>query len=179
MGPVEIVMRATAATLVTASLAAQAPADFSGRWVRAPAPPPAATQRGGRTAPGTMGSGWGGDITITQDATTLTVQYLQFTRGDMQPPTGFVYLLNGSESTNVVNMGRGPQEQISTAAWDGSRLVITTRHRFKVAPEGEIMTSETRRVLSLESPQSLVIETTHGAVMGGQSSTTKTVYRKQ
>jgi hypothetical protein len=97
----------------------------------------------------------------------------------MQPPTGFVYLLNGSESTNVVNMGRGPQEQISTAAWDGSRLVITTRHRFKVAPEGEIMTSETRRVLSLESPQSLVIETTHGAVMGGQSSTTKTVYRKQ
>lgn len=178
MGPVEIMMRATAVTLFTASLAVQAPADFSGRWVLAPAPPPAATQRGGRPAPGTMGSGWGGDITITQDATKLTVEYLQFTRSDMQPPTKFVYLLNGSESRTIVNMGRGPQEQVSTTAWDGSRLVITTMHRFKASPEGEAMSSETRRVLSLESPELLVVETTHGAVMAGQPSTAKTMYRK-
>ena len=43
--------------------------------------------------PGTMGSGWGADITVTQDATTLTIEYAQFARSDMQPPTRFVYRL--------------------------------------------------------------------------------------
>ena len=164
--------------LVAAALAAQTPPDFSGRWVIAPDPSPAATQRGGGPASGSMGSGWGADITVTQDAKALTIQYAQFTRSDMQPPMKFVYLLNGSESRNTVNMGRGPQEQVSRTAWDGSRLVITTTHSFKVTQDGETMTSETRHVLSLESPASLVVETTRGAVMGGQPSTTKTVYRK-
>jgi hypothetical protein len=40
------------------------------------------------------------------------------------------------------------------------------------------MTSETKQVLSLESPTSLVIETTHSAVLGGQPSTTKATYQK-
>jgi hypothetical protein len=175
---VEIVMRVTAAIILGASVAAQAGSDFSGRWVLAPDPPPAATQRGGRIPPGTMGSGWGADIIVTQDATALTIEYAQFTRSDMQPPMKFVYLLNGSESRNTINMGRGPQEQVSRTAWDGSKLVITTTHRFKASPGGETMTSETRHVLALESPASLVVETTRSAVMGGQTATTRTVYRK-
>lgn len=178
MRPVKILMRVAAAVLVVAGPAAQTPPDFSGRWVIAPDPPPAATGRGGGPASGSMGSGWGADITVTQDAKALTIHYAQFTRSDMQPPMKFVYLLNGSESRNTINMGRGPQEQVSRAAWDGSRLVITTTHSFKVTQDGEAMTSETRHVLSLESPASLVVETTRGAVMGGQPSTTKTVYRK-
>jgi hypothetical protein len=178
MRPVIIMVGVAAAVLVAAGLAAQAPPDFSGRWVIAPDPPPAASQRSGGPASGSMGSGWGADITVTQDAKALTIQYAQFTRADMQPPMKFMYLLNGSESRNTVNMGRGPQEQVSRTAWDGSRLVITTTHRFKVTQEGETMTSETRHVLWLESPASLVVETTRGAVMGGQPSTTKTVYRK-
>jgi hypothetical protein len=175
---VEIVMRVTATVVLAASLAAQDRPDFSGRWVLAPDPPPPATQRGGRTPSGSLGTGWGGDITVRQDATTLTIEYAQFTRYDMQPPTKFVYLLNGSESRNTINMGRGPQEQLSTTAWDGNKLVITTTHRFKASPDGETMTSETRHVLSLESAASLVVETTRSAVMGGQPSTTRTVYRK-
>ena len=175
---VKILMCVSAATLYAASLAAQTQSDFSGRWVVAPDPPPPATQRGGRTRSGSMGSGWGNDITVTQSAEKLTIEYAQFTRSDMQPPIRFVYLLDGAESRNTINMGRGPQEQVSRAAWDGPKLVITTSHNFKNPQSGEPTTSETRQVLSLESPASLVVETTRGAVMGGQPSTTKTVYRK-
>ena len=51
-------------------------------------------------------------------------------------------------------MGRGPQEQVSKAAWDGSTLVITTVHTFpslsvrahgaRAVAERYAMTSETR-----------------------------------
>ena len=78
-----------------------------------------------------MGSGWGADITVTQDAATLDDRVTRSSpASDMQPPLKFVYLLNGSESRNTINMGRGPQEQVSKAAWDGSKLVITTVHTF-------------------------------------------------
>jgi hypothetical protein len=179
MRPVKIVMRVTMAVVFAAGVVAQTPPDFSGRWVLAPDAPAAPGQRGGRTAPGTMGSGWGADITVTQDATMLTIEYAVFARSDMQPPMRLVYRLNGSESRNTINMGRGPQEQVSNTAWDGGKLVITTSHRFNAPRGGGPMTSETRHVLSLESPSSLVVETTRRAVMGGRPSTTRTVYRKQ
>lgn len=178
MRPLKTAMRVAAAGVLAASLGAQTPPDFSGRWTLAPDAPAAAIERGGRTAPGTMGSGWGSDLTVRQDATALTIEYAPFARSDMQPPLKFVYLLNGSESRNTVNMGRGPQEQRSTTAWDGSKLVITTLHSFKASQSGETMTSETRHVLSLESPTLLMVETTRSAAMGGQPSTTKTAYRK-
>jgi hypothetical protein len=127
---------------------------------------------------GSPGSGWGTDLTVTQNAATITIEYAQFARGDMQPPARFVYRLDGAESRNIINMGRGPQEQISKAAWDGSRLVITTSHQFTAGPGGKAMTSEVRQVLSLESPAVLVVETTRSAVMGGQPSTTTTPYKK-
>jgi hypothetical protein len=69
-----------------------------------------APRAAGRTA-GDVGSGWGSTITITQSATSLTVEYAFFTRGDMQPPLKFVYALDGSESKNTVMMGRGIQTQ--------------------------------------------------------------------
>ncbi len=71
---------------LAASVTAQAPPDFSGRWVLAP-DPPAAPRARWSDAPGTMGTGWGADITVTQDAATLTIEYARFARSDMQPPT--------------------------------------------------------------------------------------------
>jgi hypothetical protein len=174
-----IVMWISPAVLFAAAPPLQGLPDFSGRWVLAPDAPAAPTERGGRTASGTMGSGWGSDITMRQDTTTLTIEYAPFARSDMQPPMKFVYVLSGSESRNTINMGRGPQEQRSSTAWDGSKLVITTVHSFKASQSGETMTSETRHVLSLESPTDLMVETTRSAVMGGPPSTTKTVYRKR
>jgi hypothetical protein len=125
-----------------------------------------------------MGSGWGSNITITQDARRLTVEYMFFSRGDMQPPLKFVYALDGSETKNSVMMGRGIQAQTSKGVWDGDKLVITTTHTFTHPETGQAMTSEVKQTLSLESPTSLIVETSRSGVLGGPASTTRTVYRK-
>lgn len=125
-----------------------------------------------------MGSGWGSPITITQDATKLTVEYQFFARNDLQPPLTFVYALDGSETKNSVMMGRGVQEQTSRTAWDGDRLVITTIHSFADPSSGKTMTAEVKQTLSLSTPTSLVVETVRAGVLGGPSSTTRTTYVK-
>ena len=166
--------------LLYASLgsAAWAAPDFSGRWTIEP-PAPAAPQRGGATGGrGDMGSGWAPAITITQNAGRLTVEYAYFARGDMQRPLRFVYALDGSETRNSVMMGRGLQQQISTTAWEGDTLVITTTHAFAHPATGESMTQQVIHKLSLRSPTSLMVETTRAGVLGGPPSTVRTMYTK-
>ena len=126
-----------------------------------------------------MGSGWGPEIVITQDASALTVVYTYFHPRDIQPPFTLRYALDGSATTNTLNMGRGPQEQTSRASWEGASLVITTTHRFVNPQNGQAMTSDTRQHLSLESPSVLVIQTTRSAVLGGRSSSTTTRYNRK
>ena len=174
----------------TSLTAAQAKPDFSGRWTTDPdpaaAPPAAPTGRaaappaagGQRGRSGDMGSGWGSTITITQDAARLTVEYAFFSRGDMQPPLRFVYNLDGSETKNSVMMGRGIQGQTSKTVWEGDRLAITTVHVFRDPDGGKPTTVDVKQVLSLESPTSLVVETTRTTPLGGPAKTTRTVYRK-
>ena len=172
----------------------QSKPDFSGRWTTEPDPaavtPPAgerggaggAGQRGrgaGRGAGrGDMGSGWGSTITIAQDASKLSVEYAFFGRGDLQPPMRFTYALDGSESRNTVMMGNGMQAQISRAAWEGETLVITTSHTFTNPDTGKPEKTEVRHALSLASPSSLVVEVTRAGVLGGPTTTTRTVYRR-
>ena len=190
MAAVEKVMRAVAVALTAATVSAQATPDFSGRWVLVPEPPSAAP-RGSSGPAGVPGTGWGPDITITQDAGTLAVEFARFARSDMQPPVKLVYRLDGAETRNSINMGRGPQEQASKARWDAGRLEITTVHHFEIASSRDAakttagartpmasMTSETRHVLWLEPAGVLAIETTHGGALGGQPLTTKTLYKK-
>lgn len=192
MKRVQWLFAAVVVTSATTFTAAQSKPDFSGRWTtdpdpaaaatapaapaRAGAPPPGAGQRGGRA--GDMGSGWGSTITITQDAARLVVEYAFFGRGDMQPPLKFVYALDGSETRNSVMMGRGIQQSASTAAWQGNTLVITTIHAFPDPDTGKPTGIEVKQVLALESPTSLVVETTRPAVRDGPLSKTRTVYRK-
>jgi len=185
------VLSVAAVVLFAASAMAQTRPDFSGRWTseqaatatgggaQADAARGGAGERGGSGGrSGDMGSGWGSNITITQDAGRLTVEYMFFARGDMQPPLNFVYALDGSETKNSVMMGRGIQTQTSKTAWDGDKLVITTAHTFTHPETGQQMTSEVKQTLSLESPKSLIVETTRSGVLGGPPSTTRTVYRK-
>jgi len=106
------------------------------------------------------------------------VEYAFFTNRDMQPPLKFVYALDGSETKNSVMMGRGIQVQMSKTAWEGDRLVITTVHTFPSLETGQPMTSEVKQTLSLESPTSMMVETTRSGVLGGPPSTTRTVFRK-
>ena len=160
--------------LLVATATAQRPADFSGRWILTP---DAAAPSGARAVP-TMGSGWGPDVSISQDPASLTIEFTPYVRGDMQPPTRLVYRLDGTESKNVVNVGRGPQDQVCTAAWDGTRLTLTTVRSFTAAAGEKPMRIQTTQTLSLESPTTLVVETTHGAALGGQPSTSRSIYKK-
>ena len=182
-------MKRLTAALVLMSVAlagAQAKPDFSGRWTSDPDPVAAAQAGRGAGAgtagrggpPADVGSGWGSTITITQAATSLAVEYAFFTRGDMQPPLKFVYALDGSETKNSVWMGRGEQVQTSRAAWDGTRLKITTVYRFTDPSTNKPMTEDVVTVLSLESPASLIVETTRAGVLGGPASSTRTAYKK-
>jgi hypothetical protein len=173
---------AAVAGLLATGTAAQERPDFSGHWTAAAEARPTP---GGRGAPtGTMGSGWGSTITIAQDADTLTVEYVFFSRGDLQPPLEFTYPLDGTETQHTVMMGRGIQEQVSWTAWEGDTLVITTLHSFPDPDDGQPLTSEVKRKLSFEpstrlaSPPSLVVETTLSGVLGGPSSSNRTAYTK-
>ncbi len=124
--------RATVGMIATAVLAvatmafAQAKPDFSGTWApdaaAAPAAPAAPAGTGGGGAPGGGGGGGGrgmaGPMTVKQAGDTLTIER---TMGDNKVTQ--TYKLDGSESKNA---GRGG-EVVSTAKWDGSKLVITTK----------------------------------------------------
>ena len=160
---------------------AQALPDFSGRWTMpvqatgsAPAPGTAAVA----PASGDLGSGWGASIAIAQDAAKLTVRYTPFSRYDLQPPLVFVYQLDGSESRTTVTMGRGAQMESSRASWTGQTLTITTTFNVVDRPSSTPSTMTLTRKLSLESPTRLVVEATRSGVLGGPSSTTRTVYQK-
>lgn len=156
-----------AIALLATSAAAQPHPDFAGRW----------TSERAQTA-GSMGSGWGPSITITQNADRLTVEYPFYTPYDMQPPLRFTYALDGSVTNNRVTMGRGVQVQSARAEWKGRQLVIITTLPFTNPDDGRPMTSEVTRTLTLESPTSLVVETVFGGALGGPSTTTRTIYHK-
>jgi hypothetical protein len=171
-----------ALTAVLCLSQAQPPADFSGKWTldapaiaTTPAVPgtPAAAAK-----PGDMSSGWGSPITIAQDANRLSVEYVFFSRYDLQPPLKFTYPLDGSAGRNTVSMGRGEQAESSRAQWNGQTLVITTTFEVADPGAGKPFTSELTRKLWLESPTTMIVEVTRSGVLGGPTSTTRSVYRK-
>jgi hypothetical protein len=160
-------------------LEAQPPADFTGRWTVAAAPVPSGAAAQAATLRGDAGGGWGSTFVMTQDAARMVVESVVFSAYDLQPQPKFVYALDGSETHQAVMMGRGLQEQTSRAGWDAGSLRITTVHRAVDPATGKPFTIDVTRQLTLESPTSLVIDTTRGAPPGGVPTTTRTVYTKQ
>jgi hypothetical protein len=160
----------------------QPPVDFTGRWtldMPAIATTPAVPGKPAvAAAPGDLGSGWGSTIDIAQDAKRLTVEYQVFSRYDLQPPLTFIYPLDGSEGRNTVMLGRGEQTELSRTEWDGSKLIIVTTVRVNDPAARTPFTFELRRTLWLESPTTMVVEVTRAGVLGGSSSTTRSIYRK-
>jgi hypothetical protein len=165
--------------LAVSAMAQERP-DFSGRWAIEPEPTPAPAAPGAPARPrvGNMGSGWGPAISIKQTADRLTVEYDFFSRGDMQAPLKFNYALDGSETSNSVMMGRGIQAQASKTAWIGKELLITTTYSVENPAGGKPTMMSVKRKLLLESPDTLVVETTRDGALGGLATTTRTVYKK-
>jgi len=88
------------------------------------------------------------------------------------------YALDGSESRNTINMGRGPQEILSEAVRQDGTLVITSRYRVDAPQRARTEAIEVRQVLSLDASGSLVVTTTLGGLGGGPPSTSTTTYKK-
>ena len=147
---------------VGADPGAQGKPDFSGRWVMVDPPPAAENTGAGRGGRGGFQPGFGPEITVKQDASTLTV-----TRGGQSAP--LTYKLDGSQSKNTVTRGGQQQEQTATATWEGNTLVIATEVSF----QGR--TGVQRRVLAMEDGN-LVIQQTNPGRGGG--ATIKVVYKK-
>jgi hypothetical protein len=111
-----------AAILAVATMAFAQKPDFSGSWTLDPeASGMAAGGAGGAGGGGRMG-GMGGPMIVKQTADTLTTET---TRGENKITMN--YKLDGTESTNTTMGRNGSMESKSTAKWDGSKLVITTK----------------------------------------------------
>jgi hypothetical protein len=110
---------AVAVVLFASGLSAQGK-DFSGKWAPDAEKNAAAMGGGGRGG----GRGGGGPMTITQDAKTLTME-----REGANGSTKTVYNLDGSDSKNMQpgRQGGAATEVVSTAKWDGDKLMITTK----------------------------------------------------
>ena len=157
-------MLAVAALVVgSATVFAQAKPNFAGKWVQEAAAAPAPAGGGGRG--GGRGGGLGQELTITQDAGTLKLDYMG---GGRNPgPVSLTYKLDGTDSTNTMGAG----EQVSKAVWEGDKLVVTTQLSFG----GN--TVEQKRTFSLEGGN-LVVETVQPGRDGGPGAPNRVVYKK-
>ncbi len=134
---------------------AQAKPDFSGRWtLDEEKSEPAPTGRGGRGLG--RGAGAGGPVVIAQTATEITIG-------------ANTYKLDGTET--VITGARGGESR-ATAAWDGSRLVITTSLNVR----GAAITTKESRSLSADG-KVMTVETTLTGPQGGSGSR-KTIFNK-
>jgi hypothetical protein len=106
-----------------------------------------------------------------------------FVPREIQPLLRYRFSLDGSETENAVDMGRTVPAQVSTTAWDGNRLTITTRYSFQ-NPDGRWLESDVLQTLWLQPASgppfepSLVVETLRQGILDGPSSTTRTVYSR-
>jgi len=150
-----------AGTMVTA----QVRPDFSGEWILA-------KERSTQTLQGsrvTAVTGLLGEkVSVRQDAKTLT---FDISLAALGRPIRAVYNLDGSESRNLNPAAAGQPDEVilSTATWDGEKLVILTRGTALV--DGKPL--ETRRVVWIDTDSRLTIERTSE----GQP-TTRSVYER-
>ena len=155
---------------LVATAAAQAKPDFSGTWTFDEAKSDPAPARGGG---GGGGGGRGGGRMGGAPATAMTIKQtpaqLSMDRTTAQGSQTVVYKLDGSESTNTIGMGPAT----SKAAWDGSRLVITTTQT--VQGRGGEITINSKEIYSVQG-STLTIETTR-STPGGEISR-KLIYTK-
>ena len=152
MRRVTAILSVAAIALMAVGLSAQAKPSFAGEWKIV------ADQ--GQGEPGV-------DLTITQSATAMTVEYRA---GGLAPAPGkFTYKLDGSASKNMTagHAGGAPAEQVSKAAWAANKLVVTTT----------MAAGEEKRTFSMEGGN-LVVETSAPTRNGGASNITKVTYKK-
>ena len=108
-------------------------------------------------------------MTVVQDAKTITLN----TVGQMGE-IKTVFNLDGSEAKSPIDVQGTRIERVTKAAWDGSKLVLTTVSDF----QGQSF--ETKQIWTLAADGTLAIDSTRPDFQGGGAPiTTKLVYKKQ
>lgn len=143
--------------------------NFSGVWMgipgTTPEPPP-------NTDDLPVQVDWSSPVTITQDETTLTVEYRTFSRSHALRK--FIYKLDGTSTANVLTGAVDPQGRTSSAVWEGMKLVLTDAVDWPSwRKDGTTQRRLDRKILSLESPEVMRVEVS--LTLGDRSSPTKLV----
>jgi len=114
-------------------------------------------------------------VTLTQTATTLTVEYQTNSRSHAR--RRFVYNLDGSETANVLAGAIDPMGRTSTAIWNGQTLVLTDTVDWPDRTTGTTTKHQDWKALTLESADVLRVEAT--LVVGDRTSSPKVVRYKR
>lgn len=158
--------------------------DFSGAWSTSVLSTVSVINRVNKPLVPTLGSGWGDKISIKHTPGNLEIERVVFIPRETQPLVGYKFALDGSETQNTINTGRSTEPPVSTTAWEGNRLVITTWYPVQDPKNGDWLKSKVIQTLWLQPPTgtpwepTLVIETTREGTLGGLTSTNRTVYTK-
>jgi hypothetical protein len=153
-----VLASALAVVLYTVGISAQAKPSFVGTWVMDAAPvapaagaPPAGGGGGGGGRGGGRGGGpvSGAEVTIVQDATTLTIN--KMSGGQTPAPVVVKVTLDGKDSKNTSTGRNGEVVTTSQAVWDGAKLTITSTADQGRGP------ATTKQTLSLDGGN-LVVE---------------------
>ncbi len=170
-------------TLGSRSVALPNP-DFSGSWSTAELSTVSVINRSDKPKVASLGSGWGDKISILQRTDFLEVERVVFTPRETQPLVNYRYALNGITTENTISTGRSQKPFVSTAKWEENRLVITTKVPYQDPKSGTWHESKLIQTLWLENATNapwepkLVVETFREGVLGGISTTNRTVYSK-
>ena len=95
------------------------------------------------------------EFSAKQDATSLRVE-----RKFGSPATEYTWVfdLTGKPTTNKLPGKNGDDEVVSTATWNGNKLVITSNRMSKDAQGKSVVTSSLKRTLSINDDGTLKIE---------------------
>lgn len=180
---VQTYSRTDRTTLGSRSPAIENP-DFSGTWSTAVLHRVSVINRVDEPAMPTLGSGWGDKIYINQIANQLEVERVIFLPREFQQLVRYKFAMDGSKSENNILMGRTGQPIISTSNWVQNRLIITSSYPFQDSRTGKWLSSKVTQTLWLEPASktpwepTLIVETTREGLLGGLSSTNRTMYTK-
>ncbi len=158
--------------------------DFSGSWSTAELQTVSVINRSDKPKVASLGSGWGEKISILQRSDYLDIERVVFNPRELQETVQYRYAMNGTATKNSINTGRSQKPSVSTAKWQENRLVITTTLPYQNPKNGLWKEHKTIQTLWLEDATNapwepkLVVETFREGVLGGLSSTNRTVYSK-